>query len=426
MERKASNYRWLILLSNALLIVTLTSGNTTWAVAVEPLTKHFGLSATMIMLGGTAFVLGFIVSNGIWAYLTEKIGFKKVGFIGVTTCVIAQFLIPQMDSYALVLLFRFFQGFGVCSTVIFFIVGMWFPEKERGTAVGLIGAMFFGGFALGGLLVGFFEPMFGWQTTYTLIGVVGLIGEIQWLIITRLPREGETIPDDDQLDAPEVSIENGRVVSNRKSIWKSPAFYVLSLIYFADLFIAYSLADMTAVYFGASGYSITQVGILVSIAGWIGVVASPLGGFVSDMLSRKINKKSYVVRTWCMLLGGFLIAAIGCFITPAVGFSGFTASAICMVIACWGIPWMDCIGVATGIDLFGKERGDKAVGYVLLLGGVGGVISPVLTTWIGDTYGWTPVWILMGVICLVGVVGCYLLTRCKPDYEMISVQEVES
>lgn len=195
--------------------------------------------------------------------------------------------------------------------------------------------------------------------------------------------------------------------------------WIMGLIMFSEFFVVYALQGMASVYFGTLGYDITRVGVLVFIIGIIGIASGPLGGILSDVAVKKNlgRKGPHACRATVMFVGGFLVTAIGCFLTPIIGFHGFAAAVVCMLIAGWGMPWMDGTAVATSIDVFGPELGDQAIGNMTFLGSIGGVISPVLTTWVGEHISWTLSWIVLATISMTGLIACVYTARLKTDSE---------
>ncbi len=409
-SKSGSKYKWVVLVSNALLLVFLCMGLTTWSVAVGPLTESLGLTNFQIMLGASTFMLGFTVSSGIWGRAIEKIGFKKAGIIGIVVSVIAQFLIPGCTNVVLILILRFFMGFGLITVPLYYIVGMWFPGKLRGLAIGLLGAVFYGGFAVGGAMSGILVPLLGWQTTFYILASATLIGGIQWIIITRNPSANE-VPEDVSEDDDAIKESNQK----KESMFKSPALYWLASLYFVILFIDYALYNMSAVFLGAHNFNITQVGMLLFIVSMIGAVASPVGGIVSDAAARKSPLEPHSARIKTMIFGGVLITTVGCIFTPILGGMSFVLVAICLVFAGWGGPFMDAVTTVAAFDFFGMIRGDKALGYMVLLGGIGSVISPALTTWLGENVSWTVAWLLLGAVGLLGLVACIKVMKMKSE-----------
>ena len=410
-------YRWVILGSNCLLFMLMAMSLTSWTVAAGPLSEAFNLAGYQIMYGASVFVLGYAVSNGVYGKLIGKIGHRITGSLALIVSVLAQIAIPWCGNWSLILILRFAMGFGLISAPLFYVNGLWFDEDELGLANGILSSSLSVGFALGGLLMDVLEPLMGWQKTYLLLSTQTLFAGAQWVILTKKPDMwlahncAEIKAKDDVATSSGVAVNLGN-----KSIWCHPAMWFLGILMFSEFFGVYTLQSMASVYFDNIGYDITHVGILVSIIGFSGIVAGPLGGLVSDIVVKKNHgrKPAYTSRAITMLFGGFLVTAAGCFLVPVISNKGIFVAAFCMLIAGWGMPWMDGVAVATSIDIFGAEKGDQTVGNMTLLGGIGGVISPILTTWIGENIGWTVSWSVVCGVSILGLLGCILIARIKP------------
>lgn len=409
-QQQESGFKWVILISNILLLIFVCMGLTTWSVATEHLQEAFDMTSTRVMMGGSAFMLGFLTASGVQGRMIEVLGFKKAGLAAVLICVVASFLIPGCESWLLIIFLRFLMGFGMITPNMYYIIGLWFPARLRGFAFGLMLVAYYGGFALGGMMSGILVPIVGWKMTFYILAAVTLIGLVQWVLISRLPKG---IEEEKPLEPSKPqTLESPK---KEKSIFRSPALYWLALLYFVEFFLGYAYQDMTAVFFNIHGYNITQVGLLVFIVGTMGAISAPLGGIFSDALVRRGKHEPHVARTWFILIGGVIVSIIGCTITPFIAVLGFAAAAFCMMVVGWGSPVIDCVATATASDVYGPEKGDKAIGYMIFLGGMGGVISPILTTWVGENISWTLTWFICTLVALSGALACYKLMHTKRE-----------
>ena len=410
-ERKEAKFKWAVLVSSAFMLLCLTMGLTSWSVAVGELSEHLGMTSTQVMLGGSLFVLGFICASGIYGRIIEVIGFKKAGLMGLCVSVIAQFLIPASSSITFILILRFFMGFGMITPPIYYVAGIWFPPKQRGFAIGLLGAMFFFGMSLGGILSGALIPVVGWRATFYIIAGATLVGAIQWAIICRRPLSYE------EEQAAEVEAATLDDKAKKDNVFKHSMIWLLALLYFCDFFIVYAMENVTAVFLDDSAYDVRSIGTLVFAVSLLGVAAAPFGGLITDFFVNKSSRQPHSMRAICLLVGGFAMSGLGIFLIPIIGMKGFALCAICMLIIGWGDGFMDSTATVVGIDAMGPEKGDKAVGYMIFLGGIGGVISPIFINWIGGSVGWTVAWVVLGIAAIIGIIDCLVISRKHVEHD---------
>jgi MFS family permease len=408
-QKKESGYRWVILASNTALIIILGMALTTWSVAIVPLSEVFNLGTIQILLGASIFVAGYTIGGGLWGELMKKHSFKKVGMMGLFCMFAGQLAIPLVNNWYAVLALRFIMGMGLIAGPLSYINGIWFSTEQRGLAGGILLGGLPAGFALGGLWAGYFEPLVGWSSTFTYLAFLILLGAIQWILLTKNPPEVEVVK---LKEVEDKKIEDNDKTIAKKSVYGETVTYFIALTVFANFFQIYGMNSIIGVYLGDIGYDIGQIGTLVFALGIIGFISTPIGGIVSDIYVRKAPEdKAYASRAWVMAFGGFLVSAIGCFLVPFLAPAGFAMAIFGMLIVGWGIPWTNAQMTTIPIDIFGAEQGGQALGAMILIGGVGGVISPLLIAWIGMNMGWTTAWFLLGILSASGVLACGLIAK---------------
>lgn len=412
LTEKETGFKWVILLSCILLMTSLTTISTSWSVAVEELSAAHNISSTQVMLGSSLFVMGLVITNGVCGRFIEVFGYKKVGGLMLFISIISQALIPLCSSFTVILVLRLLVGLGMCWSPLYYLVGQWFPPQQRGLAVGCMGGAFFLGLAVGGALSGQLLPVLGWKATFYVFTAIMTVCVIQWLIITRRTEFVES----EEKKAKEVSAQS-ETLNDHDNVFKHPMIWLLGLVYFADYAAVYATENATSAYLAASSYDTEAIGTLVFYISILGVVGAPLAGIISDACIRKYSSKQpHMVRAVVTAVGGMLIVGIGVTLVILLGTSGFALCAIAMLIIGWGNSFMDSLSTMLGIDAFGPTKGDKAIGYMAMIGGIGGVIAPTGITWIGDTYGWTTAWAVVLVVLAIGIVGTISVAKRPAEY----------
>ena len=145
------------------------------APALPSIQKYFGIGERILAWTFTIYVLFNLIGTPLMAKLSDKFGRRSIYILDVVLFALGSILItlsPQ-KSFAVLLAGRALQGFGAGGIfpVASAVIGDTFPPEKRGSALGLIGAVFGLAFLIG--------PVLG--------GVILSITTWQWLFIINLP-----------------------------------------------------------------------------------------------------------------------------------------------------------------------------------------------------------------------------------------------
>jgi len=145
------------------------------APALPSIQKYFGIGERILAWTFTIYVLFNLIGTPLMAKLSDKFGRRSIYILDVVLFALGSILItlsPQ-KSFAVLLAGRALQGFGAGGIfpVASAVIGDTFPPEKRGSALGLIGAVFGLAFLVG--------PVLG--------GVILSITTWQWLFIINLP-----------------------------------------------------------------------------------------------------------------------------------------------------------------------------------------------------------------------------------------------
>lgn len=109
-----SSYRWVILIINFVICAMAYAGLTMWSMASEDLAVTFEISAVQASIGSGILMAGYAVGSYVEATLTNKIGYRGAGLLGLVLMVIGTIGIPLAGNYNLILFLRFLQGWASC------------------------------------------------------------------------------------------------------------------------------------------------------------------------------------------------------------------------------------------------------------------------------------------------------------------------
>ncbi len=400
-----NKYRYVILFSCSLMLAIVYMSLSSWGVAVPELKKTFDLSSTMIMAGAALLVAGYSIGNFFQGRWLNALGWRKLFGVVMLCFVVASVLIPYVSNYWVVLLLRFIQGWGLVVVITSSLVSGWFPAHERGMANGILTGAIALGVAVGGWLTGILLPL-GWKTVFLILAGIDVVGIIIFYLTVRdMPEEAA---------AENVADTPAQDKASSFNIYTHPAMWLSGLAMFCTFFNAYGMYAFLGDYLYSIGLGPREVGSLVFFNGAIGIISTPAGGYFSDLM---VVKTGDATKARCLGMGlvGFLVGFIGCALVPNLAPSGLALAAVSVLIAGWGCPATNSPIITLPSDIFGAKAAGEAIGLVLLIAGAGGIISPILVTWLASTYGWYVGWYVTAAAAGLGFIISMILPRYSPD-----------
>jgi len=404
-----ANYKNVVLIVCSFFLGLVYMSLSSWAISVPELSAAFSLSSTAVMLGSGILIAGYAIGSFVQGRLMAKIGWRKIFNVVMSAFIVATFLIPLTKNYPVILILRFIQGWGLVVTITNTLVCGWFPSRQRGMASGILLGFIALGVAIGSLLTGFTTPLYGWQFNFYLLGGLTLAGMVLFNIFMKTP------PDVIQGDVVLAESDPQFVIPPGKSIYSHPVMILLGLGMFCVFFNVYGMYSFVGNFFYSVGYDAAQVGLMGFWIGAIGFVSTPFGGWVGDNFVKK-GVPPIKARAYSMAVVAFLIGGLGCILMPHLAPLNFNIAVLAALISGWGCPAANGPICSLPSDVFGAKRGGEAVGFILLIAGIGGVVSPILIPYIASVAGWAIGWYVTGASAFVGFIICLLiptLTKAK-------------
>lgn len=407
MEKKKMFYGWPLVVILGFLYFLTSGFILATAQMVNPVMMgDIGLSATMLGLGFTVFVICSAIPAPLVGQLVAKIGSRytiALGGLIVTLGALAMIFLCH-DQITYILFFGVFMGAGQIMAgqiAVQATVGMWF-NKHRGKAMSI--AMGIGGLAsfVAPLVVTPLMASTGtWRSGWYLLAAFGLIVAVISLLFVRTrPADMGLEPDGgDTSVSAEVKKEakpskvflNTEKISHRQAI-KSPTFWFLSLAGCGG-FCGFALTTSQGVLnFTTLGFDPMFIAGAASVMGILSLLAKIFSGFVAD----KIDPIKIIAFATLMQIIGVFIGAF--------------ASAGWMVYAYYILIGLGFGMVATNLptvvaNYFGAHEFPKNLGTAMLFGGlvssgVSTVVGVIFDATGACTTGFIAVAVLL-IICLV-------------------------
>ena len=392
---RATNIRWRVLFITLLLgyIAYVFRGN------LSVIGKYL-----MDDIGITQIELGWLLSSFLWGYtlfqfpgglLSEKIGPKSTLVFCTLGCtlitIISGLIVMGGFSVALMIPLLFICRFllGAFQGPLFpamagGVIARWFPSGSWALPNGMTSTALALGSASTPPIIVLLAESFGWQSTFFMISILGLIGSIIWWKYSKnWPREHPDI-NQKELDLIGESEFNNNEMSWSmvKEVLADKNVLFAALGYMSMNYVFFIFYSWIFIYFvNIRGFSVLEGGFLASLPFLMGAIGATLGGYLCDRL-----QKNYGV-----IWGHRIPVIVG--LVPSAGFLIFGSItenpylAVLSLSLCYGFieltegPFWSAIGFVS--------KKPQAAGGILNTGGnLGGVLATPLIPILANQFGW--------------------------------------
>ena len=278
-------HRWQIVFMMALSFVLCNMDKVNMSVAVIPMAKELGWSATERGLVSSSFFWGYSLTQIPAGWVSTSIGGSKVLMAGVALWSLGTLIAPpaaHMSLFALCAT-RVFVGLGegLAPSSATNVLARVIPEGERARAVTAVFGGLDVGSALGLTLCGPLIYWFGWQSVFYLFAILGLLWCLAWPLVKPDTREpGELKPAQKAPKAP-TNVPWGKFL-------KSPPVWAVIVAHFCYNWGYYTLLAWLPSYFEmALGLNVEKSSLLTLIPYIAMTLMTPFVGPVADGLAAR-------------------------------------------------------------------------------------------------------------------------------------------
>jgi len=295
--------------------------------------------------------------------------------------------------------------------------GEWFPVKQRALAQGIFNAGASIGNVVAPVIIVYLYAQFGWKSTYIILGVLGLLWVIPWLIINKSkPKNHPWITEDERTMLLNDRIENNNmVVEGAKSLpvsqilsYKQPWGVLLCRFFIEPIW--WFFAGWMPIYLNSKfGLSIEEIGTTM----WISYLMAAAGGILGGIFTEEIIKRTSVDfgRKTSIILGSLLIIIGFVSIILFVNDSNYMTFIYLAGLALFGFQFAIGNIQTLSSDLF---RG-PSVGTLAGLAGTVAAFSPMIMNWfigeITDGGSYTPAFIAITISVVLAVFSILFLIK---------------
>lgn len=282
----------------------------------------------------------------------------------------------------------------------------WFPQNERAFAQGFFGAAASVGSILAPIVILMLYISLGWQLTFVVVGSLGLLWIIPWLIINKKgPKEHPWITDEEReyilSGQPESKMTNDRAKSWGELLTNKKNYSVILGRFFLDpiwwMFVTFLPMYLVQEF----KLNIKELAFSAWIPYLGAMIGSLSGGWFSGFLIRKgatVDK----ARKTAILAGGLIIV-------PAIIASVMASNAVLAVILMAFVLGGFQFTIVNIQTLPSDLHCGKSVGSLAGLGGAAAVLGTILAIlFSGKIENWTLLFGLLAALVPMSILSVYL------------------
>jgi MFS family permease len=240
--------------------------------------RTWDISIQWVSLTVTLYMIPYVAFQLFSGSIAQVFDTRRTLLFGFGTYALGSFLSGFSSNLVTLIGARFIQGFGAAfiAPIVLASIGDMVDPKHIGKAMGILGVMYTTGVTMGPLISGVLEVSMGWPWFFFFLMVFSTsIGSLYWL----------TSRDGRQSAKTSGRISDALALVNRSLSYHDVRF--LSLAAFS-LFLGYIglmtfVADYLKVTFSLPS---DRTGLILSMSGFFGILASPIAGIMGDRLGR--------------------------------------------------------------------------------------------------------------------------------------------
>jgi MFS transporter, ACS family, hexuronate transporter len=417
-QKTVKNLRWLVITLVGLATVINYIDRTALSVMWPGIAEELGMDKQDYANIITVFMISYAIGQSLFGKIFDALG-TRIGFLlSIVVWSVSIALHAVASSVMSFSIFRFFLGLGEAGNWpgATKANAEWFPVRERALAQGIFGASASMGSIIAPPLIAFMYAFLGWKATFFIIGGLGFLWVVPWLIIYK------AAPDAHPWISPE---EREYILSGQKVTETTEQEYVpgwLELLkhrqswsvifsrFFIDpiwwLFVAWLPLYLNEKF----GFDVKQIGIFA----WVPYVGAAIGALFGGWLAGRLIK-----RNWSVNKARKSVISLGCVIMmPALILTSMAHTPLLAVLLIAVILFGFQAAISNIQTMPSDFFSGKSVGSLAGMSGTSAVLSviisiqlvPMLTA--GGNYG--PFFVLGAALVPLVLASVFLAGRIEP------------
>lgn len=359
------------------------------SVAIIPMAVEQGWSATTKGLVLSSFFIGYMLAMAPGGWAANRFGGKVVLGWALLLWSLFTVLTPTAaaSSFGVLIACRILMGAGeaVNFPAIVALFGKWLPLAERSRAQSLNFAGIPAGTVLGFAVSGLLVERYGWQASFHVFGVIGLVYALLWFrLVHESPARHPGIGADERALLAPLQRDPGVAppVPWRALLLNRPAM-ALIINHFATTWTLYLVLTWLPSYFkDVQKLEIANAGLFSALPWAAAFVAGPIAGWIADRLVAGGMSVTHVRKI--MQVTAMLGSAAGFLLATQVSDAGTALLVLCGTMALHA-----CFGSGVGsnhLDIAPRHAA-ALYGVSNTVATIPGVVGVAVTGWLVDATG---------------------------------------
>jgi predicted MFS family arabinose efflux permease len=358
----------------------------------------------------TTSQLGYVASSFMWVYagagwlaglVGDRLRRKTVVLGGFFFWSLVTLAFSFATKYSHIVALRAIEGFGEAFyfPAAMALISAYHGKDTRSRAMGIHQSSVYAGTVAGGTLGGTLGQLYGWRSSFTLLGLVGMAFGVLLFLCLKEPAESSRVE-------PPRRESLGEILKTIGYLYRIPMVWVLTCVFVGANFVAMVflvwlpkfLVDKFSMSLSVAGFSATAYLQVASVLGVLG------GGLLADRMARRYRGGRMITQMLGLFCG-----------VPFIFMVGWTLQVRLLILA------MACFGLFKGLydsniwaslhDVVPPERRATAVGVVNSIGWLGGGMATVIMAKASQRFGMSAcisatslIYLALAMVLLWGIV----------------------
>ncbi|BBM69388.1 MFS transporter [Rhodothermus marinus] len=411
--RKVKGLRWWIISLIAIATVINYIDRGALSILWPNISADLGMTKEDYSLIAIMFTIAYAISQTLSGRLYDWVG-TRLGFvISITVWSISIALHAIARSVTSFSIFRFLLGLGEAGNWpgATKAVAEWFPIKDRALAQGIFNAGASIGSIISPPLIAFLYLWLGWQATFVVLGGLGLLWLIPWVIVYKaLPDRHPWLTEEERQyilsgqKIEDAEAEDERVPGFWELLSYKQTWSVLVSRFFLDPIWWLFVFWLPIYLHDRFGFDIQQIGL----SAWVPYVGAAAGALFGGWYAGFLMRRGWTVdkaRKWAITLGGLIML-------PGLLLTSIAAHPVVAVLLIAVVLFGFQVSIGNIQTLPSDFYSGKAVGSVAGMGGTTAALGVIITTWLVPKLvvaSYVPFFLMGAMLVPLGVLSVYVL-----------------
>lgn len=394
-------WKWQVLLAFGFFYIFVYLGRFNFWPMAPLVREELALSYVEIGLINALLLWGFGLGDLVHGRLAESYGLRLWVLLGAVFTVLLNWITSFGTSAAAIAIPWGINGFvnAACWAPAISMISQWWPRRERGMALGIVGTASGGAMLMMWWISGWVGVEFGWRAAFRYPPIIILLAGVAFYLLSRDRPSDVGLPEyveDHQVSAQPEALPAERLqgLGPYRELLSQPRFHLASHVKGLENVVRYGLTTWVPIYYHEAGGLTIESTIILTLLLPLGyLLAPPVGGIISDRWLSSSRRPMLIVSC-----AGSAAALVAVAVAPPS--NAYLGAALMLA----GGVSMGLSPIATiAVDLAGRRMSGTASGLVDAHGyAYAGMQAIVFSVWL-DLAGspWPAVFLVMAATRLV-------------------------